>query len=89
MSDRLLATDSVFESSFPRLSRRLRIGIVGGGRIAVTRAMAARLSDRCEVRRMYALSMPQWNRTRRAAHGWTVGLSYRGRILEPLKDSVI
>jgi len=34
MADKLLPTDLVFEGSFPRLSRRLRIGIVGGGRIA-------------------------------------------------------
>jgi predicted dehydrogenase len=31
------------------LSRRLRLGVVGGGRISVTQAMAARLSDRWEV----------------------------------------
>ena len=49
MADRLLPTESVFEGSFPRLSRRLRLGIVGGGRITVTQAMAARLSDRWEV----------------------------------------
>lgn len=38
-----------FEGPFPRLSRRLRIGVVGGGRISATQAMAARLSDRWEV----------------------------------------
>ena len=30
-------------------SRRLRLGVVGGGRIAQTQAMAVRLSDRWEI----------------------------------------
>ena len=34
---------------FPAQSRRLRLGVVGGGRIAATQAMAARLTDRWEV----------------------------------------
>jgi len=34
---------------FPRQSRRLRLGVVGGGRIAQTQAMAARLTDRWNV----------------------------------------
>lgn len=34
---------------FPRQSRRLRLGVVGGGRIAQTQAMAARLTDRWDV----------------------------------------
>ena len=38
-----------FEASFPRLSRRLRLGVVGGGRISGMQAMAARLTDRWEV----------------------------------------
>ncbi|NDR58827.1 Gfo/Idh/MocA family protein [Aliiruegeria sabulilitoris] len=38
-----------FDGPFPRLSRRLRLGIVGGGRIAATQAMAARMSDHWEV----------------------------------------
>ena len=49
MTDKILPADLDFEGPFPRLSRRLRIGIVGGGRIAVTQAMAARLSNRWEV----------------------------------------
>ena len=36
-------------SPFPRQSRRLRLGVVGGGRIAQTQAMAARLTDRWDV----------------------------------------
>ncbi|MGB1753440.1 MAG: oxidoreductase, partial [Paracoccaceae bacterium] len=37
------------ESAFPRLSRRLRLGVVGGGRISGMQAMAARLTDRWEI----------------------------------------
>ena len=49
MTERLLPPDLNFAGPFPQLSRRLRIGIVGGGRIAVTQAMAARLSNYWEV----------------------------------------
>ena len=49
MSERLLPANCDFQGPFPRLSRRLRLGVVGGGRISVTQAMAARLSDRWEV----------------------------------------
>ncbi len=45
----LFATETPFVGPFPRLSRRLRLGIVGGGRIAVTQATAARMTDRWEV----------------------------------------
>ena len=38
-----------FEGAFPRLSRRLRLGVVGGGRISGMQATAARLTDRWEV----------------------------------------
>lgn len=34
---------------FPGQSRRLRLGVVGGGRISKTQAMAARMTDRWEV----------------------------------------
>jgi predicted dehydrogenase len=46
---KLLPPDVSFEGPFPRLSRRLRLGVVGGGRISVTQAMAARMTDRWEV----------------------------------------
>lgn len=49
MSEKLLPADFTFESVFPRLSRRLRIGIVGGGRIATTHAAAARLTDYWQI----------------------------------------
>jgi len=49
MSEKLLPPDFLSENSFPRLSRRLRIGIVGGGRIAATQATAARLTDYWQV----------------------------------------
>jgi predicted dehydrogenase len=45
----LLPVDATFAGAFPRLSRRLRAGIVGGGRIARIQAMGARLSDYWEV----------------------------------------
>ena len=38
-----------FDGPFPRLSRRLRLGVVGGGRISITQATAARMSDRWEI----------------------------------------
>ena len=37
------------EGPFPRLSRRLRLGVIGGGRISGMQATAARLTDRWEV----------------------------------------
>lgn len=46
---RLLPDTIDFDGPFPRLSRRLRLGVVGGGRISVTQAQAARLSDLWEV----------------------------------------
>ncbi len=49
MTETLLPATLDFDGPFPRLSRRLRIGIVGGGRISVVQAMGARLSDRWEV----------------------------------------
>jgi predicted dehydrogenase len=41
------------------------------------------------VRRASALLTLQWNRTRRAAHGWTAGLGFRVKNHRPLKDSVL
>lgn len=38
-----------FDGPFPRLSRRLRLGVVGGGRISGMQATAARMTDRWEV----------------------------------------
>ena len=38
-----------FDGPLPKLSRRLRLGVVGGGRIAGTQAIAARLSDRWDI----------------------------------------
>lgn len=46
---RILPESFDFDGPFPSQSRRLRLGIVGGGRIAVTQAMAARLTDRWEI----------------------------------------
>ena len=49
MSTRLLPETVNFDSGFPLLSRRLRLGIVGGGRIAGTQAMAARMTGYWDV----------------------------------------
>ncbi len=49
MAERLFSEDLNFDGPFPRLSRRLRLGVVGGGRISVTQATAARMTDRWEV----------------------------------------
>lgn len=49
MAERLLPSVWDPDGPFPRLSRRLRLGVVGGGRIAGTQANAARLSDRWDV----------------------------------------
>ena len=45
----LLPEQIDFNGPFPRLSRRLRLGVVGGGRISGMQATAARLTDRWEV----------------------------------------
>lgn len=49
MAERLLPETIDFNGSFPRLSRRLRLGVVGGGRISVTQATAARMTDMWEI----------------------------------------
>lgn len=46
---RILPETIDFDGPFPRQSRRLRLGIVGGGRIASMQASAARLTDRWEI----------------------------------------
>ena len=48
-SSLLLPDNLNFNGPFPRLSRRLRLGIVGGGRISTTQAQAARLCDYWEI----------------------------------------
>ncbi len=45
----LLPNSIDYEGPFPRLSRRLRLGVVGGGRIAGLQASAAYLTDRWEI----------------------------------------
>ncbi|WP_236545089.1 Gfo/Idh/MocA family protein [Tropicimonas marinistellae] len=46
---KLFPENQDFDGPFPQLNRRLRLGIAGGGRIAATQAMAARMSDHWEV----------------------------------------
>ncbi len=64
MSDSLFAALPDFDGPFPRLSRRLRLGIVGGGRISGMQATAARLTDRWEVVAGALSSDPEKARTR-------------------------
>ena len=49
MTEKILPEKITFEKKFPKFKRRLRLGIVGGGRISQTQAMAARLTNRWEV----------------------------------------
>lgn len=49
MTDKLLPENLNFDGPYPRLSRRLRLGVVGGGRISATQATAARMTDRWDV----------------------------------------
>jgi predicted dehydrogenase len=62
----LLPADATFAGALPRLSRRLRAGIVGGGRIARIQAMGARLSDYWEVAAGALSSDPATARARAA-----------------------
>ena len=45
----LLLENFDIDGPFPRLSRRLRLGVVGGGRISAMQAMAARLSGHWDI----------------------------------------
>ena len=45
----LLQDKLIEEGKFPQLNRKIRLGIVGGGRIAATQAMAARMTGFFEV----------------------------------------
>lgn len=49
MTRSLLPTELDANAPFPRLSRRLRLGIVGGGRIANMQATAARMTGRWDI----------------------------------------
>lgn len=64
MSDSLLLTEGDSAHQLPRLSRKLRLGIVGGGRIAQTQAMAAVMSGYWEIRAGALSSDRIKNRTR-------------------------
>ena len=46
---KLLSGKCAIGAPFPVQTRRLRLGIVGGGRISQTQAMAARLTDRWDI----------------------------------------
>ena len=57
-----------FDGPFPQLSRRLRLGVVGGGRISGMQATAARMTDRWEIVAGAFSSDPQ--RAKAAAEQW-------------------
>ena len=46
---KLLSGKCAIGAPFPQQTRRLRLGIVGGGRISQTQSMAARLTDRWDI----------------------------------------
>ena len=66
----LLPNDINFDGAFPTLTRRLRLGVVGGGRVAGMQAIAARLSDRWDVVAGAFSSDPK--RAKEAADKWFV-----------------
>ncbi|MDP5220219.1 Gfo/Idh/MocA family oxidoreductase [Ruegeria sp. 2205SS24-7] len=67
-TEMLLPKTFDLDGPFPQLSRRLRLGVVGGGRISVMQATAARLTDRWEVVAGAFSSDPA--RARAAAAAW-------------------
>lgn len=62
----ILLSEVTADGPFPKQSRRLRAGIVGGGRIAVIQAMGARLTDRWEIVAGALSSRPDAARARAA-----------------------
>lgn len=64
----LLPAKFDFNGPFPVLSRRLRLGVVGGGRISGMQATAARMTDRWEVAAGAFSSNPE--RAKAAAKDW-------------------
>ena len=46
---RILPKKIDFDGPFPQLNRRLRLGVVGGGRVSTMQATAARMSDHWEI----------------------------------------
>lgn len=64
----LLPENLDFNDPFPALSRRLRLGVVGGGRISGMQATAARMTDRWEVMAGAFSSNPE--RAKAAAMDW-------------------
>ena len=64
----LLPKQLNYDEPFPRLSRRLRLGVIGGGRISKTQASAARLTDHWEIVAGAFSSNPE--RAKSAAAEW-------------------
>ena len=57
-----------FDGPFPRLTRRLRLGVIGGGRISGVQAAAARMTERWEIVAGAFSSDPE--RAKAAAEAW-------------------
>ncbi len=49
MTEKLLPEEIDFSGPYPKLKRRLRLGVIGGGRISETQAMAARMTGLWEI----------------------------------------
>lgn len=45
----ILSNKINLETSFPNFNRKLRLGIIGGGRIAEMQSMAARMTNRWDI----------------------------------------
>lgn len=68
MTEKLLPDTIDINGPFPRLSRQLRLGIVGGGRISATQAMAARMTGQWDIVAGALSSDPERAATRGADH---------------------
>ena len=77
----ILPKEFDFDGPFPAQSRRLRLGVVGGGRISTMQATAARLTDRWEIAAGAFSSNPE--RARAAAADWHLP---RDRCYEDFKQ---
>ena len=74
-----------FSGPFPHQNRRLRLGVVGGGRISQTQAMAARMTNRWEVV-AGAFSSDSANAAARAAE-WYVDRERSYRSFEEMAEA--
>ena len=76
MSIRLLPSGFDYDGGFPDLTRRLRLAVIGGGRIAATQAMAARMTGRWDIMAGVLSSNPEKAAARAAEWRIDPGQSY-------------